>query len=181
LQARLHETKNKYGQPAKPLDPEAKELEIKGILTSNDELNDWDDFEAKEKNYIKIIELEPRNIETFVALGNLYFSNKKYEEAKQSLTHALKLLGETDANKQAEIYYDLTLLYKENGENETGLEMIKMAFKIMPNNPRYLDVLAEMSIINKDKITALSAIEKLAEVNPENGKLSSFREQVNSL
>jgi hypothetical protein len=35
--------------------------------------------------------------------------------------------------------------------------------------------------MNKDKVSAFEALEKLAEVNPENGKLKDFGEQIEAL
>lgn len=178
---RLSEMRKKYAAEKAPVSVEEKSEKIKVLFAQNSEFDDKDNFEDKEKNLIKIIELDPRNIEAFRDLGGLYFANKKYEEAKPAWAHALKLLGEKEPDLQADIYYNLALLYKEVLDNEGALETIKMATKISPNNPRYLDALVEISIINKDKNSASEAMEKLAQVNPENGKLDDFAQQIGLL
>ncbi|MDD5527845.1 MAG: hypothetical protein PHO56_02605 [Patescibacteria group bacterium] len=181
IQAKLQEAKKNYSAHPAALPPEDKEVMINGLLAKNSALDDRENFEAKEANLIKIIELEPRNSEAFIVLGSLYAANKKYEEGKQAFAHVLKLLGDKETDKQAEIYYDLAAIYRDTGEAENSLNTIKMAYQLEPNNPRYLDSLLEISIINKDKTAAQDAWEKLAAVNPENGKLAEFREQINEL
>ena len=151
------------------------------MFSKNEVLDDRENFENKEGDLIKIIELDPHNVEAFVSLGSLYSANKKYEEAKQAFAHALKLLGNEDSGRQAEVYYDLAAVYRDTEDLVDSLETAKMAVKLAPNNPRHLDSLVEISIMNKDKITALDALEKLSAVNPENGKLSEFKEQIEEL
>ena len=181
IQKKLQEAKKNYSNQPVAMPAEDKEAMIKSLLANNSALDDRENFEEKEANLIKIIELEPQNSEAFIVLGNLYATNKKYEEGKQAFAHVLKLLGNEDFDKQAEVYYDLAAIYRDTGEAENSLETIKMAAKLSPNNPRYLDSLLEISIINKDKISATEALEKLALVNPENGKLAEFKEAIDSL
>jgi len=179
--ARLSDMKKSYVAEKLPVTPEEKVEKVKVLLVDSERLDDKEDFEDKESALIKIIELEPRNVEAFRSLGSLYFANKKNEEAKQAWAHALKLLGDSDFDRQSDIYYSLALLYKESGDDEGALETIKMAVKISPNNPRYLDALVEISIMNKDKVSAIEGLEKLAEVNPKNGKLDDFKAQIEGL
>jgi tetratricopeptide (TPR) repeat protein len=178
IQKKLLEAKKNYSNHPAALPAEDKETMIKELATKNSNLDDREDFTTKEANLIRMIEIEPRNAETFIVLGSFYAVNKKHEEAKQALAHGLKLLGDEDFDKQAEVYCDLAEVYQQTGELDDSLETIKMAAKISPNNPRYLDALVEISIMNKDKITAQDALEKLTAVNPENGKLAEFKEQI---
>ena len=177
----LSEMRKKYAAEKAPVTVEEKVEKVKVLFAQSNELDDDENFEEKEKGLIKIIELEPRNTEAFTSLGDLYFSNKKYEDAKQAWVHVLKLLGDNEVDRQADIYYNLALLYEEISDNVGALETANMAVKISPNNPRYLDALVEISIINKDKSSAVFALAKLAEVNPENGKLKDFSEQIEDL
>jgi len=181
IQKKLQEAKKNYSNHPAALPAKDKEVMVKELAAKNSNLDDREDFSSKEANLIRMIEVEPRNAETFIVLGSLYASNKKHEEAKQALAHGLKLLGDEDFDKQAEVYCDLAEVYEQTGELDDALETIKMAAKISPNNPRYLDSLLEISIMNKDKTTASEALEKLTAVNPENGKLAEFKEQIEEL
>jgi tetratricopeptide (TPR) repeat protein len=178
---RLQEAKKNYSNHPAALPPEDKETMIKGLFAKNSTLDDRENFEEKEANLIKIIEMEPRNSEAFIVLGNLYAANKKYEEGKQAFVHVLKLLGNEEPDGQAEIYYDLAAIYRDTGDVASALETIKMAAKLAPNNPRYLDSLLEISIMNKDKINAIEAYEKLASANPENGKLAELKAAIDEI
>lgn len=180
---KLREERKKYSisESAEEIQPEDKEGVVKNLFTENENLDGGEDFEKKEANLIKIIGLDPQNSEAFNSLGELYFLNKRNEEAKQTWAHAIKLLDDSETEKQAEIYNNLANLYKESDEISLALETIKMANRLTPNNPRYLDSLAEISIMNKDKVSASEAVEKLAEVNPENGKIEDFKRQVEEL
>jgi tetratricopeptide (TPR) repeat protein len=181
IQGKLQEAKKNYSAHPAALPAEDKETMIKALLAKNAELDDRENFEEKEANLIKIIELSPRHADAFMILGGLYAANKKYEEGKQAFVHVLKLMGGEEGDKQAEIYYDLAAIYRDTGEFADSLETVKMAVKLAPSNPRYLDAFVEISIMNKDKISASEALEKLSEANPENGKLAEFREQIAEL
>lgn len=178
---KLHEAQKKYSEHPAALPAEDKETMISGLMAKNQNLDDRDNFEEKEANLIKIIEMEPRHSEAFIVLGSLYAANKKYEEGKQAFVHVLKLLGNEDLEKQAEIYFDLAAIYRDTSDLENALQTIKMAVKLASSNPRYLDAFLEISIMNKDKISAIDAFDKLSAANPENGKLAEFKEQIAEL
>ena len=178
---KLQEAQKKYSEHPAALPAEDKEAIIKSLLEKNQNLDDRDNFEEKEANLIKIIEIEPRHAEAFIILGGLYAANKKYEEGKQAFAHVLKLLGNEEPEKQAEIYFDLAVIYRDTADFENALQTIKMAVKLAPNSPRYLDGWLEISIMNKDKISAMDAFDKLSAANPENGKLAEFKEQIAEL
>jgi tetratricopeptide (TPR) repeat protein len=180
-QKKLQEAKESYSVEKVPLPAEDKESMIKGLFSKNESLNDWENFEEKESKLIKIIEIDPRHAGAFMLLGSLYLANKKYEESKQAFAHVLKLLSNEEYGKQSEIYCNLAAVYRETGELANSLETIKMAAKLSPNNPRYIDSLLEISIMNKDKINAIDAFEKLLAANPENGKLAEFKKQIDEL
>jgi len=180
LMRKLTEAKKSHSQSQQPLSAADREKAIKELAMNNLNLDDRENFEDKEKNLIKVIELNPRQADAFISLGKLYAANRKNEEAKQALAHALKILGEADVEKQAGIYYDLAEIYRETGEDEEALSTVKMAVQLAAN-PRYLDSLLEISIINKDKNSAQEAWEKLAAVNPENGKLAEYKELIESI
>jgi tetratricopeptide (TPR) repeat protein len=183
LNGKLREEKKKYSVPKMPemIEPEDKETVIKNLFAENEALDDGEDFEKKEARLIKIIGLDAHNIEAFYSLGELYFLNKKNEEAKQTWAHAIKLLDDSETEKQAEIYNSLATLYKEALDLPLALETVKMASRLAPNSPRYLDALAEISIMNKDKTSAEEAVFRLAEVNPENGKIEDFKKQIEEI
>ena len=172
IYSKLFELKDKY-KSEKILPKEEAVKKVDELMAESDELIKDGNLEEAEKKLIEIIDLDNKNIEAFQTLGELYFERKNFEEAKQTLEHVIKL----EEGDNGEIYYDLSLVNKESEDIEAAMKNIKEALKIEPNNPRYLDTLFDISIINKDKITALDAYKKLKEVNPENQKLDERSEE----
>ena len=80
-----------------------------------------------------------------------------------------------------EIYFSLAWVEREVGDLDAALENIREALDLEPNSPRYLDLILDLSIMKKDKDLALASLEKLTSVNPENNKLSDWKDKVDSL
>ena len=90
--------------------------------------------------------------------------------------------SDRDINSQlAAIYFDLAIVDKAMDNFDGALASINKAYKLERNNPRYLDTKLEISIIKKDKISALEAYENLVKVNPDNQKLADFKEKIDEL
>lgn len=178
-----------------------KPEDIDSLFSQIDEFLKEEKLEEAEKIYIKIIGIDPKNIKAFRGLGKLYFERKDYQEGKQTLEHAIKLL-EKDLDelslspeesqegniKKEELnsflslsYYDLFLINKALNDYKESLININKALSIEPNNPRFLDTKLEISIINKDKEVALETFKKLKEVNPENSKLEELEKKIQEI
>lgn len=177
---KLFQVKENYEQELKSRE-NSRDKHIKEIFQEMEELDPEEDFESMEKKLIDIVGLDPKNVEAFERLGDLYFKNKKFREAQETYQHLLKLLKTKDPYQRAEVYFDLAMVNKSNEDWQQASENIKQAFELAPNNPRYLDIMFEVGIMNKDKKLATTAYNKLSEVNPENKKLEDFKEQLESL
>jgi tetratricopeptide (TPR) repeat protein len=81
----------------------------------------------------------------------------------------------------SEIYFSLSRVEKEGDNLDAALENIREALDLEPNNPRFLDLILDLSIIKKDKELATESWEKLTAVNPENNKLGEWREKIAAL
>lgn len=164
------------------------------LFMEADELIKNEDYDGAEKKFIEIIGLDSSNIKAFRKLGKLYYDKKNYNESKQTLEHALRLLEKNDEilgktsedneglNAQiASTYFDIAWASKDQGSLEEALVAVKRALAIEPNNPRYLDMKLDISIIKKDKVSAKEAYDKLVEVNPENQKLKELKEKIDEI
>jgi Tfp pilus assembly protein PilF len=147
-----------------------------------------DDKLAAEEKLVEIISLDQKNLDAFFQLGDLYANQKKWPEARQTYAYALKLTRQPDAVAASlhnitpqKIHFSLSSLEKEVGDLDAALENIREALELEPNNPRYLDLILDLSIIRKDKNLAREYWEKLAAVNPENNKLAEWKESIRSL
>ncbi|OGF26365.1 hypothetical protein A2303_06055 [Candidatus Falkowbacteria bacterium RIFOXYB2_FULL_47_14] len=188
LHERLLEFKENYNrEKAAPVDTEAG---IDRLFLEIEEAVKKSDWEGAEKRYIEIIAIDSQNVKAFRGLGLLYYNQKNYGEASQTLEHALKLLekkyeaegNNDDTNTQlAAIYFDLGEVDRITENYANAAANLDKALAIEPNNPRFLDGKLEISIAGKDKIGALEAYERMAAVNPENQKLAIFKEEIDKL
>ncbi|OQA39135.1 MAG: tetratricopeptide repeat protein [Parcubacteria group bacterium ADurb.Bin316] len=169
---------------------------ISKLLAEAEDLVKKDEYDEAEKRYIEIISLDSKNLKAFRSLGRLYAEEKKYQEAEQTLMHVLRLIdkevnqsgGEvSDSDREeinsqlAETHFDLVEVNKGKNNLSEAISCINEALAIIPNNPRYLDTKLEISIMNKDKSSALEAYDKMAEVNPDNQKLGEFKKKIEEL
>jgi len=183
---------------------------IEELFTQAEEFKKHGDLAGAESRYIGIIGLDSKNFKAFKELGRIYFEKKQYEEARQTFEHVLKLkkddediyenlaqiaqktgnlneardeyLKSITINKQnAQAYFSLACVYRAMGQWAEAAGSLKKALRIEPASPKYLDTMLEISIMVKDKASALDTYRKLSEVNPENNKLAEFKKQINEM
>ncbi|MHB8903788.1 MAG: tetratricopeptide repeat protein [Patescibacteria group bacterium] len=147
-----------------------------------------ENFNEAEEKLVEIISLDDKNLKAFLKLADLYDHQKKWAEASQTYDYALKLARKHKDDESimgdsnlSEIYWSLSWVFKELGDLEGAKKNIQEALDLEPNNPRYLDLILNLSIMKKDKESALYYLEKLAEVNPENNKLADLSEEISAL
>ena len=145
-------------------------------------------FPKAEEKLVEIISLDPKNLNAFSKLASLYENLKKFPEARQTYHYALKLARQHRHDKEImrelnlqELHFDLAWLEKDAGNIKIALDNVKEALDLEPNNPRYLDLILDLSIMMKDKERAQEYLLKLAEVNPENQKLEEMQKEIDLL
>lgn len=147
-----------------------------------------DDFIKKEnwseaeKKLIEIITIDNNNFLAFLELGEVYHSEGKLQEAKQTLLYAVKLsenfsenINQSDVNN---LNYSLALINRELNDIEGAILSLQKSLEVDANNPRYLDLMLDLCIIKKDKNSALYFLNKIKEVNPENNNIKEWEEQL---
>ena len=162
-----------------------KQKKIRELAVLAKEALKKEDESGSEEKLLEIVSLDQKNLEAFFELGNLYERQKKWPEARETYEYALKLarqprgeagaLGDITAQ---EIYFSLSGVENESGDLAAALENIREALELEPNNPRYLDLILDLSIMRKDKELAQESLAKLAAVNPENNKLGEWQEKI---
>ena len=199
---KLVEFKNNYNKENLKVKTASQQISVNKLFLEADDLAKAGEYDKLESKYIEIIGLDSKNYWAFKELGKLYFERKDYNEAKQTFEHALKLLEhenmqagksvnqgngygqEKNINIEtevAELYYEMACVCQAMQNSDGALLSIGRALSIEPNNPRYLDTKLEISIMKKDKISAMMSFEKLQEVNPENQKLKDWEKQISEL
>jgi tetratricopeptide (TPR) repeat protein len=146
------------------------------------------DENLAEEKLLEIISLDQKNLSAFVDLGKLYQQSKKWPEASQTFRHALKLAAKRRGGRSldgdpilAEIYFSLAIIGRDSDNLEAALNDISEALELETNNPRYLDLILDLSIMKKDRELASRYLEKMRVINPENQKLAVWEESINNL
>ncbi|MBU1130691.1 tetratricopeptide repeat protein [Patescibacteria group bacterium] len=187
-----------------------KERKVESFLDKAAELVSSENFDEAEKIYIETLTLDEKNIPAYKGLGELYLLKKDYEHAKETFEFLLKLeqddpfvyrgLGEIAAEKgdlkvaeedylksleidkeDFETHLKLAEIYLNLEDYQKSFKLAEEAVVLEPHNPRALDFLIEISIILRDKATALKIYRQLKEVNPDNQKLPDFRKRIDQL
>lgn len=186
-QERLKKSKMNYKSSVKISFSEKQKM-IKDLFVAYSDLLKKERYNDAEEKLVEIISLDQKNLTAFFRLGALYDEQKKWSEARQTYEYALKLARQHKDDEGImgditiqEIYFSLSWVEKEAGDLDAALENIREALELEPNNPRYLDLILDLSIIKKDKELAIISLGKLATVNPENNKLSDWKEKIENI
>ncbi len=78
-------------------------------------------------------------------------------------------------------YYSLGQVNHALEDFDTALINFKDAVQLEENNPKYLDMLIEISLIVRNRLLALDTLKKLKEVNPDNQKLEEFEVKIREM
>lgn len=76
---------------------------------------------------------------------------------------------------------DLASVQESLGDHTKARKAAEKALQMAPNNPKILDFLIENCIILQDKNRASDYLARLIEVNPQNGKIKTFRKRIAAL
>ncbi|HOZ53129.1 MAG TPA: hypothetical protein PK142_00435 [bacterium] len=161
------------------------EDKIKILFSQAEDFIKKEEWDEAEKKIIEIISVDDKNFLAFWRLGEVYHSEDKYQEAKQTLLYALKLgevfVDSVSSNDIANLNYSLALINQELADIESAVFHLEKSLELDPNNPRYLDLMLNLCIIKKDKFRAEDFLNRIREVNPENNNISNWQEQINNL
>jgi len=194
----------------KKLNPKEKEEKIQEIIKEAMNFFTVQNYDKAEELYIAALRLNPKSPVVYQGLADTYFAKKAYNEAVETYEFLFGLNKDDDSvlmkigeikelqNKLDEAinYYQQAIIIGEASsprffhlaelllkvnQPEVAKEAIKEACTLEPKNPKYLDLLIETAIICGDKMLAEKSLQDLRMVNPENNKLTDFKERINRL
>lgn len=134
------------------------------------------DESITEEKYLEILSLDPKNIEAYEGLADLYYKQKDYKHAREVYEFILKMNGDS-----AEYLIDVALCHKADEDQISAFKTLEKALKLEPKNPKIIDMLVDTAIIMKDRVMAKHYLKVLREVNPENKKIEDLKETIESL
>lgn len=149
---------------------------IKKLTTEAGELIKQDEFIPAEKIFIDIISHNPKSVDAYEGLGNMYLKKGELEQAKETLKFALRL-----SPNDASVHVSLAELENQLGNHKQALEHFRRAVSKRSKNPRYLDFYIESALVAGSLKDARNGIQLLKRVNPENQKITDFEERFTKL
>ncbi len=118
------------------------------------------DVESKIATYQAILQKNPDSIKALVGLGDVYFDNRRYQEA---ITIFLKAAEVDSANVHVE--NDLGLLYLNTGDSDNALLRFQKALSI---DPTHIDSLYYIGVIHQHKGERAEAVKVFEQVLASN-------------
>ena len=183
------------------------EQKITQLISEGEQQLKFGNYDKAEEVFISAIKIDPKSAVSYRGLGDTYLAKNSIEESRQTYKFLIKMEPDDDSVlvKLAEIaesqgdleeaigyyqqavlvndsfsprFYHLAELLVKVGQPEVAAESILQAVELEPQNPKYLDLLIEIAIICGNKDMALKGYGELRLVNPENQKLSSFKDRI---
>lgn len=149
---------------------------VKRLIDEAEDLIRQDEFIPAEKKYIEVISHNPKNIDAYEGLGNLYLKSKSYGQARETLSFALKISPD-----DASVHMSMAELEIHEENNRAALNHLRKCYEKRPKNPKYLDMYLEVALDEKSFDDASIALNVLREVNPENTKIPEWEERLMDL
>ncbi|MBI4437413.1 tetratricopeptide repeat protein [Candidatus Uhrbacteria bacterium] len=142
---------------------------IKTRLEEAQKLIDQDEFIPAEKIFIDVISHNPKSVDAYEALGNMYLESGQVDQARETLQFTLRLSPD-----DASVHVSLAELEMGEGHPKQALSFLRKAIEKRPKNPRYLDFYIEAALATGSLKDARKGILALKDVNPENQKIEEF-------
>ena len=149
---------------------------IKKFISQAESLVKEGEYIPAEKIYIDIISHNPKSIEAYEGLGNLYMANESFDQARETLQFSLKL-----SPNDASVLVSLAELEMKLENDREALEYLCKAVGKRGKNPKYLDYYIQTSLKVGSLKDARKGISQLRDVNPDNKKISEFEDRFQDL
>jgi tetratricopeptide (TPR) repeat protein len=146
---------------------------IKARLEEAQSLIKQEEYIPAEKIFIDIISHNPKSVDGYEGLGNMYLLAGQHDQARETLQFALRL-----SPNDASVNVSLAELEVKLGQSKKALPYLKRAVEKRPKNPRYLDYYIDTALEVGSLKDARVGIQTLKEVNPENKKIADFEERL---
>lgn len=136
---------------------------VQRLLDEAEQLVREEEFIPAEKRYIELISHNPKLVEAYEGLANLYLENKAYAQARETLAFTLHLSPE-----DASVHMSFADLERAEGNPKAALDHLRDAVRIREKNPKYLDAYIETALEVGAWEDAEKGIGRMKAVNPEN-------------
>jgi tetratricopeptide (TPR) repeat protein len=175
LVQRLYKLEQYYQKLKHATDEGAHAYSDDRIKQRFDEAQDFikqEEYIPAEKIFIDIISHNPKSVDAYEQLGNMYMLVSQNDQARETLKFALRL-----SPNDASVNVSLAELEMKEGDAKQALEYLKKALEKRSKNPKYIDFYIEAALQTGSLKDARKGIQSLREVNPENNKIEEFEKR----
>lgn len=158
----------------RPLTDEEKRIAL--LLAEAEEFVNAEEYATAEKKYIEAISINPKHIESYRGLGELYLLQNEFDQAKETFAHILRL----DASDH-QAHFELAEVHERLGNLTDAIAEVEKALEFEPEHVKYLDFLLSVSIQQGDKARAQATLERISDINPENNKIDHWQQEIDAL
>ncbi len=135
-----------------------------------------EEFIPAEKIYIDIISHNPKSVDAYEGLGNLYMKKQEFDQARETFLFTLRL-----SPNDASVHVSLAELEIKLGNEKVALEYLKKAVSKRSKNPKYLDLYIETALRSGSLKETRLGLQLLKKVNPSNQKIIEFEKRFSDL
>ena len=136
-----------------------------------------DDPDEAEKNFLETVRLEPKNLEAYEGLFEIYGSRRSVKEAEETGRFLMRI-NPASSTRYA---FSIADVFLTSGDAINASAYALQALAEEPENPKYLDFLIECAILASDRKSAKEYLKRLEKVNPENAKIGELGERIKNL
>ncbi len=168
-------TKHKNGADGLPFSGEdgAKLVEAKELLST-------DKFDDAEKAALHIIKENPKSLQAYKLLAEIYLKSKNFLHAEATWEHVVKL-AQRLKNVSASHYLELAETKLKLEKLEDALQNAKKAVTLEPSNPKMLHFITKICIMAKQKELGWKYYLKLKKNNPANEGLDQLLQELKGI
>ena len=198
---------DKQFKKEQPMEPARLRAKVGTLIAEGASLAGEGRSDDAEKKFIEALALDPRRLEAYRGLADIYVEKKRFDRAKETLAYLAKALirenrcihgtgirsfaseeneGACPATPAAHAdiagrWVALAAVCESLADADGATDAYERAVAVEPSNPRNLDLLLEACILGGDKRRAEEVLEQLGTVNPENGKIEGFAERMQEM
>lgn len=198
FQKRISHMEQRYRQKPHTMTSEQQEdvkQKVRLLLSSAKEHQEEEHWTEAENKFIEVLSWDPKNLDAYFGLGEVYYQKKEYQQAKETFSFLLRLIQGQEAGEDSlsvfsspmttaqitEAYYDYALSLLQLEDYPGAHKQMLVVMGRDEKNPKYLDKMVELGILLEDRTVAQDALKALKNANPENQKLATFEEQIREL
>lgn len=186
------------------------EAVLAGLLLEAQVLLKKRKIDEAESKFIEVLEIQPKNIEAYMGLGEIYGIRGDWQTAEEAYRYIIKIDNKffegyrrlVDLLRSAKKWAELKVLageilelgheeawvlsalgmaHKKTGYPDKAEEYFKRAVEAEPQNEELLDYLLEVAIINKNQGLAKKALNTLSGISRDEIKLQGYRDKIDIL